>query len=142
MSNASSNQSDASRPKLVRPAKCHFCDKPLFYAGDPRHEPEVHVIVEARNETIDHGFYAHVRCWNARVARKFDSTTGSIIPADELASLRSAWLKHASKCDGDLKLALESCAMDLDRLRDAYSPNDGALCDGDEPPQTLKSKQS
>jgi hypothetical protein len=45
------------------------------------------------------------------------------IPAHELANLCSVWRGHAAKCDGDMKLALESCAMDLDRLRDLYSPN-------------------
>ena len=49
---------------------------------------------------------------------------GSEIPAEELSNLCSVWREHASKCDGDIKLVLESCAMDLDRLRDAYSPND------------------
>jgi hypothetical protein len=48
----------------------------------------------------------------------------SEIPAHELDHLASVWRDHAAKCDGDLKLALESCAMDLARLRESYSPND------------------
>lgn len=48
---------------------------------------------------------------------------GSVIPGQELANLCSVWRGHAAQCNGDLRLALESCAMDLDRLRDSYAPN-------------------
>jgi len=45
---------------------------------------------------------------------------GSEIPAQELANLCSVWRGHSAQCDGDMRLALLSCALDLDRLRDSY----------------------
>jgi hypothetical protein len=58
--------------KLVRPTKCHFCDQPMFYSGDKRHEPEVCVSVESWGDTENNpgrqNFHAHVRCWNERMA--------------------------------------------------------------------------
>jgi hypothetical protein len=55
----------------------------------------------------------------------FAAPAGSVIPAHELSNLCSVWRGHAAQCDSEFRLALESCAMDLDRLRDAYSPNAG-----------------
>ena len=48
---------------------------------------------------------------------------GTAIPAQELANLCSVWRGHAAQCEGDLRLTLESCALDLDRLRDSYENN-------------------
>ena|SRR3990170_3834431 len=58
--------------RLVRPIKCHFCNAPMFYSGDERYEPEIRVSVDTRGggvgEPHEYGFYAHVRCWNTKMA--------------------------------------------------------------------------
>ena len=60
-----------SHERLVRPVKCHFCNQPMFYSGDERHEPEVVVSVDTRGARAEpeYQFYAHVRCWNAKMAQ-------------------------------------------------------------------------
>lgn len=57
--------SDERKERLVRPVKCHFCNEPMLFFGDERHEPEVTVVMEAIEGKTR--FYAHVRCWNARM---------------------------------------------------------------------------
>lgn len=55
--------------KLIRPVKCHFCNQPMFYAGDHRFEPEIHVSIRSTGgdpEFPDFSFFSHVRCWNER----------------------------------------------------------------------------
>lgn len=50
---------------LVRPVRCFFCRKPMFYSGDERHVPEVRVeIFKEGGYSIDSEFYAHQTCWN------------------------------------------------------------------------------
>lgn len=71
---------------------------------------------------------------NRRRQAALAEASGSEIPAIELRNMCSIWREHASKCDGDMRLALESCAMDLDRLREAYSPN----APGERPGATTK----
>ena len=50
---------------VVRPVRCHLCNRQMFYAGDPRHRPEVRVTVEGKDccEVL----YIHVACWNAKI---------------------------------------------------------------------------
>lgn len=59
------------KEKLIRPVKCHFCDQPMYYAGDEKHEPEVRVSLETGSVTEwpEHQFYAHIRCWNERMSK-------------------------------------------------------------------------
>lgn len=51
--------------ELVRPMRCHICQKPMYYSGDPRHVPEVYVKVFSDN--AKDAFFAHVKCWNERM---------------------------------------------------------------------------
>ncbi len=50
---------------LLRPVRCHFCAKPMFYVGEEGHVPEVRVEVEGAG--CSETFYAHVSCWNRKV---------------------------------------------------------------------------
>jgi len=72
-SNPAQRRGGVAVQRLVRPVKCHFCNQPMFYSGDERHEPEVSVSVDTRGfigEPPEYGFYAHVRCWNAKMANQ------------------------------------------------------------------------
>lgn len=51
---------------LVRPVRCHLCGKSMHYSGQADHEPEVRVTVDQGD--MDWTFYAHVRCWDSRIA--------------------------------------------------------------------------
>jgi hypothetical protein len=51
---------------LVRPVRCQFCGEPMHYSGDVRHVPEVRVEIQGEKDCSS--FYAHVTCWNPRMA--------------------------------------------------------------------------
>lgn len=60
--------SETQKPEtLVRPVKCYFCNQPMFYSNDGRHEPEIRVTVRRGDPDDPLHFYAHVRCWNAKI---------------------------------------------------------------------------
>lgn len=75
-----------TKPKetLIRPVKCHFCNEPMYYSGDPRHKPEIYVNIYVTppgfNELPDFNFYCHVLCWNkkmcdlSKAAKDYQST--------------------------------------------------------------------
>lgn len=58
--------------KMVRPVRCFFCSKPMFYSGDSRHEPEVFVSASSDNRNViePECFYAHLKCWNTLIHRR------------------------------------------------------------------------
>jgi hypothetical protein len=62
-------QSRRSQQRMVRPVRCWFCNQPMYYTGDPRHEPEVRVEVhtDAKIMRCFSEFYAHVRCWSKAI---------------------------------------------------------------------------
>jgi hypothetical protein len=71
MSNERKERGTGSLERLVRPVKCYFCNQPMFYSGEPGHEPEISVSVDGRGGIGDppqFHFYAHVRCWNEKMA--------------------------------------------------------------------------
>ena len=51
---------------LVRPTRCWFCQQPMYYAGNPKHELEVRVEVYD-NHTLLTEFHSHVHCWSAAI---------------------------------------------------------------------------
>lgn len=61
------------KERLIRPVKCHFCNCPMFYGGDERHEPEIAVSInttgtyDCDSDELNFQFYAHVRCWNEKM---------------------------------------------------------------------------
>ena len=55
---------------MIRPVRCHVCQRPMFYMGQPGHESEVRVTVENRDAGEDHVIYVHVACWNERMETK------------------------------------------------------------------------
>ncbi len=46
------------------------------------------------------------------------------VPASELRNLAITWRSHAFTAPADMQLALDSCAMDLDRLAESYDPRE------------------
>lgn len=54
---------------MVRPVRCWFCNRQMFYVGEPEHEPEVQVETTCYSKETDQRevFYAHVTCWNVAV---------------------------------------------------------------------------
>lgn len=85
--------------RLLRPARCHFCNESLYYADDERYEPEVQVTVDTRGERDGiQNFYAHLRCWDANMAvKKKDNMDMSMRiigfrqPNDEWQLMKAAW---------------------------------------------------
>lgn len=73
--------------KIVRPVKCYFCNAPMFYSSDTRHEPEVMVSTFSSGSVIaDTHFYAHVRCWNAKIEAPTSAPSASVAPSGPLRS--------------------------------------------------------
>jgi hypothetical protein len=46
---------------MERPVKCFLCEKPMYYLGEPQHEPEYTMEVKKENEYMK--YYIHVKCW-------------------------------------------------------------------------------
>lgn len=57
----------ATRVRGPRPVRCWFCSEPMHYVGDPRFEPEVSVDVMHSGGGPEASFFAHARCWEARM---------------------------------------------------------------------------
>jgi len=47
--------------KDTRPVKCRVCKRKMYYAGHPKHEPEVNVDVEYNGSAYSYP-YVHVKC--------------------------------------------------------------------------------
>ncbi len=47
----------------VRPVRCFYCGKRMYYDGEPGFEPELRLIVQQWGETTD-SYYLHKRCWD------------------------------------------------------------------------------
>lgn len=75
--------------ELVRPVKCHLCNRPMFYRGDKRFEPEVRVSVDAAGGFEDRPecFHAHVRCWNRTMGNELAQAARPLL--DLLAGMRA-----------------------------------------------------
>ena len=56
------------KSKSIRPVKCLFCRKQMFYREDPKYKPEVRLTID-----FDFGmvttYYSHLQCW-AKAIRK------------------------------------------------------------------------
>ena len=61
--------------EMIRPVRCWFCGEPLYYAGDERHTPEIHV------STDDDSFHAHRLCWDNRMVPDPAPFAGGNFPA-------------------------------------------------------------
>jgi hypothetical protein len=57
---------------MVRPVKCHFCKRRMYYSNDVRHEPEVRIDIIDGAQTDKHidYFYAHKKCYRKYFLKK------------------------------------------------------------------------
>mgnify|MGYP001559253705 FL=1 len=59
---------------LVRPVRCHLCGEAMHYAGQPQHEPELRVIVQAGDD--EWTLYVHIKCWDLRMTALYKPEQG------------------------------------------------------------------
>ena len=108
-------------PMLIRPVKCHFCNEPMFYSGDERHEPEVSVSINGNS----FHFYAHVRCWNQRMKPlKASEEVFTIIHAFGDKERKDAVRRLADRVAA-LEQFAESCRDNYDCDSDGHRYNTG-----------------
>lgn len=58
---------DPADEQMIRPVRCQFCNRQMYYMMHARHIPEVCFEVQGGNESTP--FYAHACCWN-RIMRE------------------------------------------------------------------------
>jgi len=51
----------------VRPVKCLFCHKRLYYVGDAKYRKEYQITLLSSDGDYNETYYAHEKCWEEHI---------------------------------------------------------------------------